>query len=1168
MSKSKSKSIEEKYSKQTQHEHIYKKPDTYIGSVESDDAEMWIYDDETNKIVKKEFSYVPGLYKIYDEIIVNANDHAVRTPLCKSIKVNIDQEEGLIEVWNDGPGIDVVIHKEHNVYVPKLIFGELLTSTNYDDDEKKIVGGKNGYGAKLANIFSTEFIIETVDGERQLKYVQKFEDNMWTVHDPVIKKCSKSSYTKISFKPDFKRFGLDGLSDDMVALMKKRVYDIAMCRKNVKVHFNDELINIKNFEKFINYFLDDEYDKICEIVNDRWKVCVVYRPGSVFQQVSYVNGINTCDGGTHVDYVTNQIVKYVTNVISKKKIKIKPGQVKEHLMVFVECSIENPNFSSQAKVSLTSKVSNYGSKCVLTDKFIKKVISFGLVDRIIEWSHAKENLGSKKTDGKKSTNIRGIPKLEDANKAGTKESSDCRLFLTEGDSAKALVVAGLSVIGREYYGVFPLKGKPLNVRDVTQQKINDNAEISNIKKIMGLQNGKTYTSVSQLRYGGIVIFTDQDTDGSHIKGLIMNFLQFFWPSLAKMDGFIQCMTTPVVKVFKGKQKMNFYSEAEYENWLKDNENNGWKHKFYKGLGTSTALEAREYFKDYHNSVITYCWTDNDEEDDNKCAEALALAFAKDIKKIKDEETWADKRKGWLLGFDRNEYLDNDDKNVPIHEFINRELIHFSTDDNDRSIPNIMDGLKVGQRKIMYATILRKLYNSEIKVAQLAGYVAEKTCYHHGEKSLVGAIIVLAQNFIGSNNINLLEPNGQFGTRLLGGKDHASERYIFTQLSQLIPHLFKEEDKDVLTYLEDDGTKVEPEWFCPIMPLVLVNGADGIGTGWSTSIPCFNPIDINKNIRLKIEGKPMKTMKPFYKFFKGHIIKVAGNKYEMRGEWEQINDNTLEITELPVGTWTNKYTEFLEESLIGTHTDADKKGRAKEFVESYKKDNTDVSVKFIITFPEYMLNTYIEKGQLESKLKLVSSISLNNMHLHNADRTAIVKYDSPNDIIDAFYDVRMDVYLTRKEHLLQKYNNELDVLKWKILFMTYVMDKTIVVFKQKLKDIENKLEELKFPRMDSGNTYNYLLSMKIYNFTEDEINKLNDDHSSKKEQLEELENKTLHDLWTEDLDDFDEAYNKWYDLCMEEYEKLSSQKTIDETKGNKGNKGNKGKTTKKVIKKKK
>ena len=179
-------------------------------------------------------------------------------------------------------------------------------------------------------------------------------------------------------------------------------------------------------------------------------------------------------------------------------------------------------------------------------------------------------------------------------------------------------------------------------------------------------------------------------------------------------------------------------------------------------------------------------------------------------------------------------LDTNSNKVSHKDFINKEMIHFSIYDCERSIPNLMDGLKTSLRKILYSSFKKNL-TTEIKVAQFSGYVSEQSGYHHGEASLNGAIVGMAQDYVGSNNINLLLPNGQFGTRLQGGKDSASERYIFTQLNQITRYIYRKEDDPVLEYLEDDGDPVEPRYYVPIVPMVLVNGGKGIGTGFSTDI---------------------------------------------------------------------------------------------------------------------------------------------------------------------------------------------------------------------------------------------------------------------------------------------------------------------------------------------
>ena len=356
------KSVEETFVKKTQLEHIIDIPDTYIGSIEKTDIDTWVFDEENDKIIYKNIKYIPGLYKIFDEVLVNAIDQHVRTENDETIKnkvniikVNFDVPNNTISVFNNGNGIPIVEHKEHEVWIPELIFGHLLTSSNYDKNEKKITGGKNGYGAKLANIFSKEFIIETVDADRKLKYIQKFEKNMNIKGTPLITPSNEKPYTVIHFKPDLDRFGIEKLDDDTIQLMKKRVLDITACtNKNVSVFLNDKKVECKTLEKYVNYYLDDDTERVYEEVSDRWEVVIAVNPDTKFEQVSFVNGISTIKGGKHIDYIVNGIIKKVQTIVStkgvkRKKLDLKPAHIKDNIFVFVRSTIENPAFDSQIK---------------------------------------------------------------------------------------------------------------------------------------------------------------------------------------------------------------------------------------------------------------------------------------------------------------------------------------------------------------------------------------------------------------------------------------------------------------------------------------------------------------------------------------------------------------------------------------------------------------------------------------------------------------------------------------------------------------------------------------------------------------------------------------------------------------------------------------------------
>ena len=2010
------KTLEQKYQKKTPIEHILTRPDTYVGDIKVQEEPMDIFDDDLQKIIKKNIKYVPALYKIFDEIIVNAFDHTKNDPTCDTIKISIDKEKNEISVFNNGKGIDVEIHPQHKIYVPELIFGELLTSTNYDDNEERTTGGRNGYGAKLTNIFSTKFILETVDETRKRKFYQEFTNNMGSRTKPKVTDYKLKSYTQITFYPDLKKFGLSELSDDIVALFKKRAFDIAGLGEKLKVYYNDKKIESNNFKKYISLYYPDEDVNFDE--QERWKIGVIYKPDNNFEQKSFVNGISTYKGGNHVDYIMKGLIKKIKEAIAKKNkdLKIKDELIKENLIIFIDCTIINPAFSSQTKEELKTKQTDFGSTYEMNDKVMAKVIKSGIVEQIIQMANLKNQVILKNTDGKKTNNIKGIPKLEDADWAGTKKSVQCRLILTEGDSAKGLAMAGRSAVqdGNCRYGVFPLKGKLLNVREATAKQLLENEEMINIKKILGLQHNKEYKTASDLRYGSVIILTDQDsvtgdtplllrknnildikniqdistkwekniinnkdygvsdyeiwtekgwtkikkvmkhkvnknifrvlthtgcvdvtedhsllnkdateispkdikvgnellhsfphfkehkilipnnlaelqvreiwtyasrlkiryyqnipkdkliqqiteinnryyhkfdkidynineeeayamglffadgscgtyywdhtyknkdrpqaytthresiawaivntnldylkkaklklekiykyefkiiecalskdasenssicyklivnggekvrefvdryrllfyndfetfsptdkkvpidilnnnhnirqeffdgyydgdgsktkdckffdvaskitsqglyllckslgyevsinhnpkkpkvyvltitkgtqqfnpdqikkiidlgqqeievydletenhhfqagvgsmivhnTDGYHIKGLVMNFFHHFFPSLIKLD-FIHSLATPIVKASKGKDTKTFYNLTEYETWKNKIDTNAWHIKYYKGLGTSNREEAKEYFNDLENKLIKYTWadksiygdssvSDDDEEsvtsskksqrrgtkkskttsvdDVNKehiCYDAITLAF---------EKKRADDRKDWLMKYDKSKIIQNDVKEVPIYDFIHRELIHFSNDDINRSIPSVIDGLKPSQRKVQYGCVLRKLFKKqdEIKVAQLSGFVSDKTSYHHGEASLQGTIIGLGQTFVGSNNLNLLHPSGQFGclspdtpilmwngtiknaehivigdiligddgnkrtvsqitngiddmyeiidiqdkkmivnsqhiltlsfndnfvikwkesckrwyfnyfdgenikqisvetneldksiihhnkskinktegyeiiikkckeikekyktneiidiklvdykklsnydkrmlymvsnfncinwekknvpidpyifgtwlgdgdsagkgftscdeeiikkyvmwadtinaeithhkvtnhdgyhytirrkgsgslsaigrlehscstcegcissdiqlkhnvcdwnykgfkdvykepnknlnienlnpftqllknnnllknkhipieyiindkqtrlqllagfidtdgtcksnntpsayfeisqserlhknliesleyickslgyatsiyesqcdqltkkgeskkmltlrifgnnldeiptilkrkqikyegnrekktmhltkfkinyvgknkfcgwsidknerfllgnfvvthnSRLLGGKDAASARYIFTYLAEWNRLIFRPEDEPILTYLNDDGTPIEPEYYVPIIPMVLVNGAQGIGTGFSTTILQYNPLQIIDNIFLMMDNKSVKEMYPWYRGFKGKVEK-ADNGFNLKGIYKVEKDTSkVIISELPVGTWTTVYKEYLD------------KLEEDKIIKGYRDKNTDESVYFEIQFTDDNLFDLIEKKKLESVLKIVNKETITNMHSFNK-RSVIKKYETIYDILREFYDVRLEYYKKRKQHQIDELNKELDVLEWKMKFIRGVIDNKIIVNNQTKDKIVEQLVKLEFPKLSENKSYDYLLHMPIYSLSKEKIDELQKKIDELEEELAKIEAMSEIARWKLELGELKKCIEK-------------------------------------------
>lgn len=616
--------ISQKFKKLDEISHVLLRPGRYIGSINPHTAISYAISEDKHKMEADELTWCPALLKIFDEIISNSVDYSKTdsgTHL-DTIKVNVDKTTGSISVFDNG-GIVVVKHPEHDQYIPEMIF-ELRAGSNFNDDEDSTLTGQNGEGAALTSIFSTSFTVDTADGKN--KFLQTHTNNSRDKTTPVIKK-SKEHYTKITFTPDFLKLNLENLTGDDFRKIEKRVYDVAGCNPQLKIYFNDKKIDIKNFEDYIKMYVDEYiYDQ-----NDNWKVGISKSDGG-FTHVSFVNSTETTIGGLHVSYIADQIIVKLREYIEKKhKIQIKPSEIKNHLNLFINCNIIKPRYSSQTKEDMITEIKNFGTSFEVTDKFIKNIIKSSIVQSILDWAEAKANANllaemrklNKNTD---KVDPSKIIKLNDA--LEKKDRSKCILFLTEGDSAAKAVS---SAKDPQLHGIFPLKGKPVNVSTVKPKNLMDNEEFQNILTITGLKIGEKITDINQLRYGKICFLTDQDLDGLHINGLLINMIHTFWPELFEL-GVIHRFKTPLIKVTCGKDLIEFYEEQDFIKW-KNKTTKKYTSKYFKGLGTSTASDFKTYLANFDKNLIKY------EIDDVTDSDAIKLAFSKDNGKTGERKNW-------------------------------------------------------------------------------------------------------------------------------------------------------------------------------------------------------------------------------------------------------------------------------------------------------------------------------------------------------------------------------------------------------------------------------------------------------------------------------------------------------------------------------------------------
>ncbi len=939
------------YQKVSARDHVLLRPDTYVGSVE---PVTW----SNTNIGEGEQEVIPALYKIFDEVLVNASDNISRG---KTSEIEVFITPDGFSVINNGKCIPVVMHKKEKMWTPTLVFGHLRTSNNYDDKEERLTGGRNGYGAKLANIFSREFKVCISDHKKKKYFEQTWTNNMKVVGKEKIDVFhGEASSTSVTCLVDLSKFGVVDIPAATRSIMERRVYDLKVCNPSIKVRLNNEDISMST-DEYVGTYMSDI---IFRQENNRWQLMIGINETGDFQQQSFVNGIWTGNGGTHVDYIWKQIYKHLDPLM--KKLKLKSYEVKRKLSIFLSCKLVNPTFDSQIKETCTLPVNKFGSEFKVQKAFMNAVKSSAFMDVLDRMASKKDDRKLSRNDGKKRSTV-DVQKLTDASKAGTSDSDKCTLVLTEGDSANALALAGMAVVGSKHYGSYPLKGKILNGYTAGTDKWSKNAVITDVIKCLGLKHGKKYTDVKDLRYGSILVMADQDTDGFHIRGLVFSLFGSHWPELLQLPGFIKVMRTPLVKAFRGKTLVKeFFNEELAHDYI--HEHPELRYKFYKGLGTSTSKEAKEMFKDLNRYTFPM----------SGVPDTLHKAFNDDI---------CDKE--WRKDIVTRPPSYGDDRDGRTYDtFVKGPWVEHARASNERSIADLHDGLKPVQRKILYTMMKRG--NTEIKVAQLNGKVAMDTHYHHGETNVGNAIVNMAQDFVGSNNLPYLEPLGQFGTRNKGGSDHASHRYIYTKLQPWVKYAFPEADLPVLEYNNVDGHIVEPHHFVPIIPMILVNGVSGIGTGWATDIPQYNPLNVIDAVLGDID-----ELKPWYNKFKGRVVQEDG-KWKTEGVW--TTNGSLSITELPIGVWTSNFKDKLK--------------KLDKYYTKFTESHTDTVVKFEVQSEGVQ--------QLCEKLPLTQNIK-ENWVVYQDDA---IRETSLKDVFGAHGEARMELYTKRKTYQLNEIQTDI------------------------------------------------------------------------------------------------------------------------------------------------
>lgn len=1039
----------EQYARLELRDQIRLRPDTYIGGsvgVETDSA--W-----TTRISQKgtliseylSVQYPKAMMGVIKEMFDNAADNVIRSRTEKIDPgiIEITKTDHSLTVKNYGKHIPVVVHHKERVWTPYLIFGVLLTSDNYNDSIDRYKVGRNGYGIKLANIFSTMFVLSVGDPVLKLKYNQTWRKGMLEYDQPTIEEnYTGPGFTEVTIYPDFAYFYENPKTkalflDAMEGIFLNRTIETSYA-VSVPVKYNGVLF--RDYIDAPTYFKShfEAWDSSTNYIH--WKsedgcqeILVGDTPGKGWTH-AFVNG-TPVNAGVHVNEYTKCIFQPLIDEFEKKyKKKVTIVHLRKHISMLLKVMVINPKFNNQSKDKLVKPT----PKVNIPIKICRDTVRWpGVTEEL------KKQFNLKEKKEEKRIRYERVPSVSEALKSDSGDPTErlkCTLILTEGETGKTLAMKGCAHLpgGNEYIGVYPLRGKVMNVQRHKRDRVDANKVLNNILKILNADRDVDYHKEPKkcltLRYGKIGLMMDADTDGFHIAGLLINFIFTTLKSLAPFD-FIIIIMTPVVEAWRGAQRLAFYHIKELNRWIKENQadvkNKLWDFKYKKGLG-SWNTDDKTLARLFKNPMVITMDADPDADD------IIRLAF---------DSKLTDERKRWISDYNPESEL-NLRTPRPITEFFTEEFRDYSKSAVIRAIPRLMDGMKPVHRKIIY-TLFRKFPTKTkkkrkfIRVPQIAGSVMEMAGYHHGEQALFDSIVGMGQCYItGPNNLTVVEGEGNFGDRRVRGMDQSPSRYLNIRLHDVAYAIYPKEDRRLWDIQYEDGVAVEPKEMYPVIPMALVNKCEGVGTGWNCKIFPHDPRKITewvvqwvkemktkrdiprKDVFIDVSTKP--ELVPWWRDYTGKLIRVKNTPYE-----SYVNEgsfhyqfHTVYITEIPAETSIEDYIEWGNKEVDLFHESPE---LAK--FRYFKSHGISPKVDFRIAG---MSNPTLDK------LNLSSPVSMSRL-------TLIDKEDHPKTFAYSFEIMtewcmdRLAIYTKRKNLLVSEAEEKMKMISLKYNFVMDVVE---------------------------------------------------------------------------------------------------------------------------------
>ena len=1125
----------EEYAQLTDIEHIIRCKGMYLGAFRNTERNIYTASIIPRlKLTKEKTVISTGLLKLFDELAMNAVDQIVKSGRGKTkltyIAFDIN-DDGWFGCANDGKGIPITLFPNDTRYIPEVLFTQPKSGSNFTDVKEG--AGQNGIGIKLTTIMSSNVELLVIDKSKE--YKQTVTNNGRTINPPTIRsiKGPHSNMVYYRFKPDLKM--IDDQSTESAwkdvliktsQCMIKRILDIrALIDPSIRISINGTTIEPFAFDVYAsklwraylsskNINTMDEYAERYYILQ-RKNINLFIGLSPTFEHISYINGIHVEEGGVHIKTLTDAL-----NRDFKERLKTK-NNIKSRLFICMDLHLTSPEFSSQAKTMLTN-ATNLSTTVKLTVKDLNAIFETLRLDEL--FNEKRQEKVEKLFSSRKVT--RDCPKLLDAEQAGKRRAFNT-LFICEGDSASSLAKIGMTCpnIGHRNYGCLPLQGKIDNIRGGKDKlsKVLKNPEeaddktrkniITQILLTLGAVPNRVYTSADELRYQRIVVLKDADTDGANILAQVYNAFDVLFDSVLHIPGFFCEFITPMIKVHltnalykqlrsdierfgvtgtivthNGIVTLPFYNKPRYEAFMStfsERLPKNTKVEYVKGLAGHQQYEIKEYFKEYKANVIHINY-------DETTGDLLEKTFSKAANAPATRRIWMNELPKEGASLERVS-----GEPITMSDFLNTDHLQYMYDSAFRVLPSTIDGLKQVQRKIIYG--LRKQTNPYEfrKVFQVAGAIANTANYHHGDQSLNAAIINMAQDYPGSNNIPLLAGKGFFGSRLELGEDAGQPRYIDVCISKITDMLFPKIDDDLLEHVTEDNMVVEPYNYVPIIPILLINGCTAIGTGYACNIYKHSAMSIIKRIKDRLTQKPELTaLVPHINGWNGDFHLTEKSMYYL-GAFTRINNSTIHLTEIPILNRINK--------LISTLNTSDA-------IDKWRNLNSESinAVSFEIQFKQPLDDETITKLLDLSTSKPNASCRCGiNKDGH------MIYYDSMESIFDEWFDERYNLYIRRKDKLIAALELAILILQNKIRFIKEVIAKDIRINRLSNDELEKILIERDYYRHNDG--FDYLLTMHMSSMTLTNLSRLEKELAAKLSELEELRATTIETIWIRELD---------------------------------------------------